>query len=70
MGRAGAREEEQVQGERRPLEFTLDSEVTPRIVGGRNLEGGIGSGCQSKIQGRRLEMLIFERENPDEWIFK
>ena len=53
-----------------PSEFTMDSEVTPGILGGRDLEGGIRARYQSELRGRRLEMPIFQGENPDEWIFK
>ena len=53
-----------------PLEFTMDFEVTPGVVGGRDSKGGVGGGYRSDLRGRRLEMPIFEGENPDEWIFR
>ncbi|XP_052192138.1 uncharacterized protein LOC127801242 [Diospyros lotus] len=53
-----------------PSEFTMDSEVTPGVVGGCDSKGGIGGGYQSDLRGKRLEMPIFEGENPNEWIFR
>ena len=48
----------------------MDSEVTLGIVGGCDLEGGVGGGYRSDIRGRRLEMSLFEGEEPDGWIFQ
>jgi len=50
-----------------PLESTLDSEATPRVGGGLEREGGSGG---IGPRGRKLEMPLFEGENPDEWIFR
>ena len=69
VGRAGVGEEEQVQGARRTFGIHHGFRCNPwdceRSRLGRRNRGWV----LVRYTGRRLEMPIFEGENPDDWIF-
>ncbi|XP_052185288.1 uncharacterized protein LOC127796925 [Diospyros lotus] len=53
-----------------PPEFAQDSKATPKMGVRRVEAGGFEGGWRSEGRGRRLEMPLFEGEDPDGWIFR